>query len=87
MVQRDRLDEIGKAKRQIVDGSLTIWNERLTALVNAGDQRGALAQMLSPVELAAANNCDCNGTCAEPLLRGVGTPGTLAGGGGQSPTG
>jgi hypothetical protein len=71
MVQKDRVDEIFRAKQQVVAGSLTIWNERLTALVNAGDLTGALDQMVSPAELIAdvTNNCGCNVQCGS-LARG-----------------
>jgi len=65
VVQKDRLDEITRAKREIVDGSLVIWNERLTALVNAGNLEGALDQLRSPAEIIAeiTNNCGCNVQC------------------------
>ena len=63
MVQKERLDDVFKAKRQIVEGALTIWNERLTALVNAGDLRGALDQMISPAE-GWFDNCGCGNNCS-----------------------
>lgn len=62
MVNKERLDEIFKAKQQIVEGSLTIWNERLTALVQSGDVKGALDAMLAPVE-GFLDNCGCNSPC------------------------
>lgn len=63
MVQKERLSEILKAKQQIVEGSLTIWNERLTALVQSGDVKGALDQLLAPAE-GFLDNCGCNdGNC------------------------
>jgi len=57
----ERMEEIKKAKSQIVEGALTIWNARLEALVRAGDLRGALNQMIKPVELA--DNCSCGNNC------------------------
>lgn len=61
MLSKERLGEIVGAKRQIVEGSMTLWNARLEALIAAGDMRGALAQMLRAAE--EANNCGCNNGC------------------------
>ncbi len=53
----ENIDEIKKAKAQIVEGSLTIWNARLDALARTGDVKGALAQLRMPAE--TGDNCDC----------------------------
>ena len=81
MVSKDRLDEIMRAKEKVVEGELTLWNERLSALVNAGDLRGALEQLGSPIERLAdvANNCGCNVQC------GAASPGQLGLEQGQPP--
>lgn len=62
----ENIEEVKKAKEKIVEGSLTIWNARLDALIRAGDVRGVLVHMTSPVEWG--DNCDCQGNCncAEP---------------------
>lgn len=59
---RDELKKIQTAKQQVLNGQMTIWNTRLDALVEAGDIRGALDQLVSPVE-DAINNCGCNVQC------------------------
>ena len=74
------VDEVKKAKSQIVQGALTIWNERLTALVNAGNLRGALDQLLAPIE-GIADNCGCGNNCGclEPGSERVGQTAGTAG--------
>lgn len=62
MIEREKLDALGSAKEQIVRGSLTIWNERLAAMVQSGDLRAALAQMVSPIE-SWGDNCGCGNNC------------------------
>ncbi len=57
----EKIEEIRKAKNQIVDGSLTIWNSRLDALIKAGDIRGAIDHIGSPVE--RSDNCGCGNNC------------------------
>jgi len=64
---KERIDEVTKAKRQIAEGSLTIWNARLEALVAAGDLKGALDQLKTPLEEAEINNCGCNVQCPAGL--------------------
>ena len=59
----EKLDEIKKAKAQIVEGSLTIWNARLEALERVGDIKGVLDHMISPTEAGWFDNCDCNRGC------------------------
>jgi hypothetical protein len=71
MIQKEKLDEIFKAKQQIVEGSLTIWNERLTALVQSGDVKGVLDSMLAPVE-GFLDNCGCNSPCNGSCLPNLG---------------
>jgi hypothetical protein len=59
----DKVEEIKKAKSQIVQGSLTIWNARLDALQRSGDLYGALEQLITPAEAGIFDNCDCNHKC------------------------
>lgn len=63
----EKIEEIKKAKSQIVEGSLTIWNARLEALERAGNIKGALDQMISPVEVGIFDNCGCNSPCGSGL--------------------
>ncbi len=63
----ERVDEVKKAKAQIVEGSLTIWNARLDTMVRAGDLRSALAHVVSPIEWG--DNCGCNVQCGGEMLR------------------
>jgi hypothetical protein len=65
----DKIEEIKKAKSQIVEGSLTIWNARLDALNRAGDMKGALDQLVSPIEAGIFDNCGCNSPCGAGLDR------------------
>lgn len=67
----EKIDDIKKAKAQIVEGSLTIWNARLDVLQRSGDIKGALEQMVSPIEkVADQGNCGgCNcGAALGPIL-------------------
>lgn len=57
----EKMEEIKKAKAQIVGGSLVIWNARLDALVSAGNVIGALDQLNRTVE--TGDNCGCNSGC------------------------
>ena len=59
----EKIEEIKKAKAQIVEGSLTIWNARLEALERMGDITRALDQMISPAEAGFFDNCGCNSPC------------------------
>lgn len=68
---RKRMDEIVKAKRQVVEGQLTLWNTRLDALVEAGDARGVIDALTA--RLDDINNCGCNVQCgARAGLEGLG---------------
>jgi hypothetical protein len=62
---RENVEKAAKAKQQIVEGSLVIWNTRLETLVDTGDVKAALDQLRSPIEDVAdvANNCGCNVQC------------------------
>lgn len=62
MIDKERLELIAKAKQQIADGSLMIWNERLATLVRAGDVAGAIAQLAAPIE-NWGDNCGCGNNC------------------------
>jgi hypothetical protein len=50
------------AKRQIVEGSLTLWNARLDAIIATGDAKAALEQIRAPIE-DRIDNCGCNVQC------------------------
>jgi hypothetical protein len=66
------LEKIKKAKKAIVDNSLTIWNARLEALAKSGDMKAAIDHMLTPGEAGFFDNCDCHCTPtegSEPLGR------------------
>jgi hypothetical protein len=64
MKEKD-IQEVINAKRQIVEGSLTIWNVRLGALAAAGNLDGVLDQMTHPAEEGGGNK-GCNGNCGCP---------------------
>jgi|GEM_PF-1792058 len=75
-MEKKQIEAVAAAKKQIVEGQLTIWSTRLSALVDAGDFRAALDTMVSPVELAS-NNCGCNAPCdalTSGALQGVSNP-------------
>jgi len=59
-------DEILKraveAKRQILEGQMTLWNTRLESLISSGDVRAALDQLRAPLE-DNIDNCGCNVQC------------------------
>ncbi len=57
----EKMEEIKKAKAQIVNGSLTIWNARLDALTSAGNLAGALDHLNRTAE--SGDNCGCNSGC------------------------
>ena len=57
------VEEVKKAKKQVLDGALTIWNTRLDAFIQAGDLRGALDQLITSCD---GDNCDCQ--CGSALL-------------------
>ncbi len=63
----EKIEEVKKAKAQIVEGSLTIWNARLDALQRVGDIRGALEHLVSPIERGIFDNCGCNSPCGRGL--------------------
>ena len=70
---RKRMDEIVKAKRQVIEGQLTLWNTRLDALIEAGDTRGVLDALTSRLA-DDINNCGCNVQCsaaARTRLEGI----------------
>lgn len=56
-IEKAAVEHVAKAKAQVVEGALTIWNARLEAMVAAGDLKGAISHMGSAVE--GGNNCDC----------------------------
>ncbi len=55
------LEEVKKAKAQIIEGSLTLWNTRLEALQKTGNIKDLLQHLGSPVEWS--DNCGCNVQC------------------------
>lgn len=57
----EKMDEVKKAKAQIVEGACMIWNARLDMLVNSGNLTGTLDQLNRAVE--TGDNCSCNSGC------------------------
>lgn len=57
----ENLEEVKKAKAQIMEGALTIWNTRLEALQKTGNLQVLLQHLGSPVEWS--DNCGCNVQC------------------------
>ena len=55
-----RAEDALKAKRQVVEGRLTLWNTRLEALMEAGRIDDALEQLRAPLTAEDINNCGCN---------------------------
>jgi hypothetical protein len=62
MIEEKRLSEIKNAKSQVVNGQLTIWNERLGLLLRAGKLSDLIQHLGSPVS-DVVNNCGCNVQC------------------------
>jgi hypothetical protein len=54
-MDKKRLQEIKAAKQKIVEGSLTIWNARLDALVEEGYSRDIINH------ISAVDICGCGG--------------------------
>jgi hypothetical protein len=61
MLREDRAKQVMDAKRQIVEGSLTIWNARLDMLMQSGNSNAIHNLLKSPVE--EADNCGCGNNC------------------------
>lgn len=59
----EKWEECKAAKAKIVEGSLTIWNARLDSLVQTGDIKAILNQLVNPAETGFLDNCDCG--CGE----------------------
>lgn len=72
----EKMPELVKAKRQIIDGALVIWNARLEALMGAGDMADVFDHLQSPVE-AFADNCGCGNNCRCAATRGLSEPVSL----------
>lgn len=68
----EKIEDVKKAKTQIVEGSLTIWNARLDILQRMGDIKGALSQLVSPIERVAdqgnCGGCNCGAGGLETIL-------------------
>ena len=64
-IDQRSIDSVKQAKAQIAEGSLTIWNARLDAMISAGDVTAAIAHMRSPIE-RTGDQCDCG--CGQGLL-------------------
>jgi len=79
MINREQLEEITAAKKQIVEGSMVIWRTRLGTLIDTGNVKGASDFLATPVEPEEANNCNCTNAvagCGQPILvSGTVTPG------------
>lgn len=60
--------KVTAAQKNIFEGELMLWNTRLDALVEAGDQ-DAIKDLLGTGPMRA-NNCGCNNGCdATPVLQ------------------
>lgn len=61
-MNEDSLKKVETAKKTVVEGSLELWNIRLSLLRSAGNLKEIIAHLRSPVEPVADNgNC---GNCA-----------------------
>ncbi len=56
----ENISEVRKAKEQILQGSLTIWNARLDALVQTGDAGAAIDHLITSCD-GDQCNCGCGG--------------------------
>jgi anaerobic selenocysteine-containing dehydrogenase len=67
MPTEENLKRIFEAKQKILEGSLTIWNERVVALSRAGDLQSyldAIKDSTEPPIPEVTNNCNgCNVNC------------------------
>ncbi len=68
------IEAVKKAKAQVVEGSLTIWNARLEAMMGAGDLAGAVSHLHSPIE-RAGDQCDCGCGAGRVLREALTNPG------------
>jgi hypothetical protein len=75
-MDREKMSELVGAKKQILDGSLTIWNARLDALMNVGEMEDVFDHLQSPVELLA-DNCGCGNNCKCSAARALSEPVSL----------
>ena len=75
---KDILNKAVAAKRQVVEGSIELWNARLELLQSIGDIRSIVDHLKTPVEPIADNGycggCNCGaeslpGEIAPPPLR------------------
>ena len=72
MFDQKSLEEVMKAKQQIIGGKLTIWNERLRILQQAGKWERLVDHLNSSLD--DINNCGCNVQCgAAADLGGINT--------------
>ena len=68
MLRENQLESVIKAKNQIVQGAVEIWNVRLELLRNTGTYRDLLEHLVSSAEISEDNsgcnthNCDCIST-------------------------
>ena len=64
-MNEELISRISKAKSQQIQAATELWNTRLELLRTAGDFRGLLDHLRTPVELAG-DNCGCNSACGVP---------------------
>jgi len=62
-MQKERIDEVTNAKKQIQDGSLIVWRTRLETLNDMGDVRGVMDLLRRPTEALEDTNNGCNPGC------------------------
>ena len=76
-MDEESLKKVESAKRQIVEGSLEMWNERLALLRSIGNINEIIAHLRSPIEPVADNGNCGNCSCGRHLLSEVSNPGPM----------
>lgn len=75
-IDQQAIDNVKKAKAQVTEGSLTIWNARLEAMMSVGDVGGAISHMTAPIE-RAGDQCDCGCGQGQTLREALTRPGSM----------
>lgn len=75
-MERNRLEELVQAKRQVVEGNLVLWQHRMATLAQTSGDAAAVDALQAPVEPAPGNtNCPSGGNCCPPRPGGIVIPG------------
>lgn len=73
-MNRDKMEEIIQAKKQVVEGNLVLWQTRLATISQTSGDAAALDILQAPVEPAEGNtNCPSGGGNCNCLPRPQGT--------------